>query len=91
MASRAVTPRKPSTRSADAEWRMGLRRSLRRIGQITGAGLLWGAMVFTGLALISYTQTDPSPSTAAAGDQVANWMGGAGAFVADRVLLAFGL
>lgn len=91
MASRAVTPRKPSTRSADAEWRMGLRRSLRRIGQITGAGLLWGAMVFTGLALISYTQTDPSPSTAAAGDQVANWMGVAGAFVADRVLLAFGL
>ncbi|ODT00406.1 MAG: cell division protein FtsK [Erythrobacter sp. SCN 62-14] len=91
MASRAVTPRKPSTRSADAEWRMGLRRSLRRIGQIMGAGLLWGAMVFTGLALISYTQTDPSPSTAAAGDQVANWMGVAGAFVADRVLLAFGL
>ncbi|MGY6637495.1 MAG: DNA translocase FtsK 4TM domain-containing protein [Erythrobacter sp.] len=91
MASRAVTPRKPSTRSADAEWRMGLRRSLRRIGQITGAGLLWGAMVFTGLALISYTQTDPSPSTAAAGDQVANWMGVTGAFVADRVLLAFGL
>jgi len=91
MASRAVTPRKPSTRSADAEWRMGLRRSMRRIGQITGAGLLWGAMVFTGLALISYTQTDPSPSTAAAGDQVANWMGVTGAFVADRVLLAFGL
>ncbi len=91
MASRAVTPRKPQARSADAEWRMGLRRSMRRIGQITGAGLLWGAMVFTGLALISYTQTDPSPSTAAAGDQVANWMGVAGAFVADRALLAFGL
>lgn len=91
MASRAVTPRKPSTRSADAEWRIGLRRSMRRAGQIAGAGLMWGAMVFLGLALISYTQTDPSPSTAAAGTQIDNWMGAAGAFVADRALLVFGL
>lgn len=91
MASRAVTPRTPATRSADAEWRIGLRRSMRRIGQITGSALLWGAMVFLGLALASYTQTDPSPSTAAAGDSIANWMGAAGAFIADRVLLAFGL
>lgn len=90
MASRAVTPRKPQVRSADAEWRIGLRRSLRRIAQITGALGLWSAMGFLTLALASYTQTDPSPSTAAAGDQIANWMGGAGAFVADRVLLAFG-
>ena len=91
MASRAVTPRTPATHSANAEWRIGLRRSMRRIGQITGSALLWGAMVFLGLALASYTQTDPSPSTAAAGDSIANWMGAAGAFIADRVLLAFGL
>jgi S-DNA-T family DNA segregation ATPase FtsK/SpoIIIE len=90
MASRAVTPRKPQARSADAEWRIGLRRSLRRIGQITGALTLWSAMGFLGLALASYTQTDPSPSTAAAGDSIANWMGASGALVADRVLLAFG-
>ncbi len=91
MASRAITPRKPSQRNADAEWRAGLRRSLRRTGQISGALLLWGALLFLALSLISYTQTDPSPSTAASLDHVANWMGRTGAFVADRVLLAFGL
>ncbi|MFN4038443.1 MAG: DNA translocase FtsK 4TM domain-containing protein [Erythrobacter sp.] len=91
MASRAVTPRTPAARSAEAEWRIGLRRSMRRIAQITGAALLWGAMVFLGLALASYTQTDPSPSTAAAGETIANWMGATGAFMADRVLLVFGL
>ena len=41
MASRAVTPVKPG-RQTDAEWRAGLRRSLRRIAQMTGAGLLLG-------------------------------------------------
>ncbi|MGY6550602.1 MAG: DNA translocase FtsK 4TM domain-containing protein [Erythrobacter sp.] len=94
MASRAVTTRKAKGRAgprgSDAEWRAGLRRSIRRIGQITGAGLLWGAMVFLGLALVSYTHTDPSPSTAAAPDMVGNWMGRVGAFAADRMLLAFG-
>jgi S-DNA-T family DNA segregation ATPase FtsK/SpoIIIE len=90
MASRALTPRKPQARSADAEWRIGLRRSIRRIAQISGAMLLWSAMGFLGLALASYTQTDPSPSTAAARDSIANWMGASGALVADRVLLGFG-
>ena len=92
MASRAVTPRKAAVRSkTDAEWRAGLRRSLRRLAQMTGAAALLGAAVFLALALVSYTQTDPSPSTAADPQQVANWMGTAGAWVADRVLLVFGL
>lgn len=90
MASRAVTPAKP-VRQTDAEWRAGLRRSLRRIAQMTGAGLLLGMAVFLALALASYTQTDPSPSTAADPAEVANWMGRAGAWAADRVLLVFGL
>jgi DNA segregation ATPase FtsK/SpoIIIE, S-DNA-T family len=90
MASRAVTPTKP-VRQTDAEWRAGLRRSLRRIAQMTGAGLLLGACIFLALALASYTQTDPSPSTAADPGEVANWMGRAGAWTADRVLLVFGL
>jgi S-DNA-T family DNA segregation ATPase FtsK/SpoIIIE len=47
--------------------------------------------VFLALALASYTQTDPSPSTAADPGEVANWMGRAGAWTADRVLLVFGL
>lgn len=90
MASRAAQSAKP-VRQTDAEWRAGLRRSLRRIAQMTGAGLLLGAGVFLALALASYTQTDPSPSTAADPAQVANWMGAAGAWAADRVLLIFGL
>lgn len=91
MASRALTTRKNASRKSAAEWRAGLRRSLRRIAQITGAAILWSAMGFLALALVSYTQTDPSGSTAAAPDIIANWMGRSGAFVADRVLLAFGL
>jgi S-DNA-T family DNA segregation ATPase FtsK/SpoIIIE len=90
MASRAALPVKPG-RQTDAEWRAGLRRSLRRIAQMTGAGLLLGMAVFLALALASYTQTDPSPSTAADPAQVANWMGRGGAWIADRVLLIFGL
>ncbi|MFM7403124.1 MAG: DNA translocase FtsK 4TM domain-containing protein [Erythrobacter sp.] len=90
MASRAVTPVKPG-RQTDAEWRAGLRRSMRRIAQMTGAAVLLGAAVFLTLALASYTQTDPSPSTAADPAMVANWMGLAGAWAADRVLLVFGL
>ncbi len=58
---------------------------------MTGAGLLLGATLFLALALVSYTQTDPSPSTAADPGAAANWMGAAGAWVADRVLLVFGL
>jgi DNA segregation ATPase FtsK/SpoIIIE, S-DNA-T family len=91
MASRAMTPRKTAGRNTDAEWRAGLRRSLRRLAQMTGAGLLLGTAVFLALALASYTQTDPSPSTAADPAQVANWMGAGGAWAADRVLLIFGL
>ena len=91
MASRAVPTRKTAVSKSDAEWRAGLRRSLRRLAQMLGAGALLGACVFLALALLSYTQTDPSPSTAADPREVANWMGLAGAWVADRALLVFGL
>jgi S-DNA-T family DNA segregation ATPase FtsK/SpoIIIE len=90
MASRAVATSKPG-RPTDAEWRAGLRRSVRRIAQTGAAAALIGAALFLALALASYTQTDPSPSTAADPDQVANWMGTAGAWAADRVLMIFGL
>ncbi|MEM9502068.1 MAG: DNA translocase FtsK 4TM domain-containing protein [Pseudomonadota bacterium] len=86
MASRAI-----NTRKSDADWRAGLRRSLRRTAQMTGAGVLLVAMIFLALSLASYTQTDPSLSTAASPNQVSNWMGLTGAWAADRVLFAFGL
>ena len=86
MASRAG----PSARTSGADWRAVLRRSVRRSLELIGGGLLAGAMLFLALALVSYTQTDPSGSTAS-GSPVENWMGLAGAWVSERVLLFFGL
>jgi S-DNA-T family DNA segregation ATPase FtsK/SpoIIIE len=88
MASRAVTRTGIAPRGAD--WRAAWRRSVGRAWQLGGAGMLVLAMVFLALALVSYTQTDPSGSTAA-GDQVANWMGRAGAWTAELALRLFGL
>ncbi|QDM40850.1 DNA translocase FtsK 4TM domain-containing protein [Altererythrobacter sp. TH136] len=88
MATRAIGP--GTGRTPVADWRAAFRRSLRRAAQMTGAAALFGAMLFLGLALASYTQTDPSGSTAAAGDDVRNWMGASGAWVAERVYFLFG-
>ena len=85
MASRAA----PRNRT-DVDWRAAVRRSLRQSAQTVGAALLALALVFVALALVSYSQTDPSPSTAAAPGVVANWMGAPGAWVAERLLYAFG-
>ena len=84
MASRAMTRAQP------ADWRAAFRRSLARAGQLAGAGVLGVGTVFLTLALVSYTQTDPSASTAAGGE-VANWMGRPGAWIAERALFLFGL
>jgi len=90
MASRAlVTPTgRRTVKSAD--WRAILRRSLRRSAELIGAAGLFAAMVALGLALATYTQTDPSGSTAS-GSPVENWMGLPGAWAAERVLMFFGL
>ncbi|RDC59023.1 DNA translocase FtsK [Alteripontixanthobacter maritimus] len=73
------------------DWRAAFRRSLRRTIQMTGAAVLAATMVFLGLALASYTQTDPSNSTAASGADIRNWMGASGAWAAERVLMLFGV
>ena len=57
MASRAMTTRKPPT----ADWRIGLRRSIRRAAQMTGAGVLLAAMVFLALALASLLRVPMTP------------------------------
>jgi len=82
MATRALKPQ-------PADWRAAFRRSLRRALQLTGAVVLFLTLLFLAAALVSYHQTDPSPSTAAA-DVVANWMGRPGAWAAERVLMLFG-
>ncbi|WP_271079304.1 FtsK/SpoIIIE family DNA translocase [Aurantiacibacter sp. MUD61] len=81
MASRAA--------NHGADWKAAFRKSLARSAQLTGAVVLYGFTLFLAIALLSYTQTDPSLSTAA-GDVVDNWMGKPGAFVADLALTAFG-
>ncbi len=87
MATRAISA--APGRMARPDWRAVLRRSLRRSSEIGGALALIAAMVFFAVALLSYHQTDPSGSTAAGGD-VRNWAGPAGAWVADAALLVFG-
>ncbi len=84
MATRAISNSQP-------DWRATFRRSLRRAGQMAGAAVLFGLMLFLGLALFSYSQTDPSPSTAAGTGAIANWMGASGAWAAERVWFLFGL
>jgi len=81
-----------ATRAGAApDWRAAFRRSFRRATHIAGAGLLFAMLVFLTLALASYTQTDPSPSTAASGTDIRNWMGASGAWISERALNFFGI
>jgi DNA segregation ATPase FtsK/SpoIIIE, S-DNA-T family len=82
MASRA---------GAAPDWRAAFRRSFRRATHMAGAGLLFALLIFLTLSLASYTQTDPSPSTAASGDDIRNWMGASGAWASERALNLLGL
>ncbi|GAA0267411.1 hypothetical protein GCM10009127_03860 [Alteraurantiacibacter aestuarii] len=84
MASRARNS------SQNADWRAAFRRSLSRALQMSGAVILFASTAFLTLALVSFSYTDPSLSTAA-GSVVDNWMGRAGAYAADGVLTLFGL
>ena len=85
----ATRPVSAGQRGARVDWRAALKRSVRRSAEIAGSLLLLAGMVFLTLALVSYHQTDPSASTAAGGT-VANWMGLAGAWAAERALFLFG-
>ena len=87
MATRSMTSR--GRRIAKPDWRAVLKRSIRRAVELGGAVLLFAAMLFLALALVSYQQTDRAPSTAAGGE-VMNWMGPVGAWVAERALFLFG-
>jgi S-DNA-T family DNA segregation ATPase FtsK/SpoIIIE len=86
MATRAFSPANGGTRVG---WQAILKRSCKRSAELLGASGLFMAMLFLALALASYRQTDPSPSTAAGGE-VANWMGLPGAWAAERALFLFG-
>ncbi len=85
----ATRPMPPGRRIAKPNWRAILKRSIRRASELGAAVVLFGAMIFLALAILSYHQTDPSASTAAGGE-VRNWMGTTGAWIAERALFLFG-
>jgi len=87
MATRATAS--GGQRIAAPDWRAVLRRSMRRSTELGGAALLFLAMIFLAIAIATYHQTDPSASTAAGGE-VRNWMGPAGAWAGERALFLFG-
>ena len=72
-----------------ADWKAAFRHSLARSAQLAGAVALFAFTAFLAVAMLSYSQTDRSLSTAA-GAVIDNWMGAPGAFVADALLTAFG-
>jgi DNA segregation ATPase FtsK/SpoIIIE, S-DNA-T family len=71
------------------QWRDGSKRALRRSKSFFGGLALILASLFALVSLVSYTTTDPSLNTQAAGP-VQNWMGGAGAWISDLLLMLMG-
>ncbi len=84
-----VATRAPK-RDMAPDWREALREAVRRF-----AVRAWGAMLVAlslagAVALATHSPTDPSLSTAAGGPP-ANWLGYAGAYFSDALLLLFGI
>ncbi|WP_226019161.1 DNA translocase FtsK [Novosphingobium sp. FKTRR1] len=86
----AVSRRAGGGGASGGDWRAILRRSFRRSAELIGGIALFVLVLFLALALVSYTQTDPSGSTAS-GSPVENWMGLPGAWASERLFVAFGL
>jgi DNA segregation ATPase FtsK/SpoIIIE, S-DNA-T family len=84
-----VAARAPK-RELAPDWRDALRDSLRRLAIRAWGALLLAMSIAAGLALATHRPTDPSLSTAAGGPP-ANWLGAAGAYTSDALLLLFGL
>jgi S-DNA-T family DNA segregation ATPase FtsK/SpoIIIE len=85
----SVAARAPR-RDLAPDWRDALRDAVRRFAIRTWGAFLIVASTAGALALGSHSPTDPSFSTAAGGPP-ANWLGPAGAYFSDALLLLFGL
>ncbi len=72
-----------------AQWRSGVKKSVRRTWAMLIGGAMGGVALLAALALASYHPTDPSLNTAAAGP-VRNWIGAPGAWTADLLLSLWG-
>jgi S-DNA-T family DNA segregation ATPase FtsK/SpoIIIE len=84
-----VAPR-AAKRELAPDWRDALRDAVRRFAIRTVGTLLVGLSLAGALALATHNPTDPSLSTAAGGPPT-NWLGPAGAYASDGLLLLFGL
>jgi S-DNA-T family DNA segregation ATPase FtsK/SpoIIIE len=72
------------------DWRDALREAVRRFAIRSIGAILIGIGIAGALALATHNPTDPSLSTAAGGPPT-NWLGSAGAYFSDALLLLFGL
>ena len=86
MATAAERARK---RDLGPDWREKLRDSVRLFAMRTVGTLLVAGSLALGVALATHDSTDPSFSTAAGGPP-ANWVGTAGAYASDLLLMLFG-
>ena len=72
------------------DWRDALREAVRRFAVRTWGAALVALSLAGAVALATHSPTDPSLSTAAGGPP-ANWLGSAGSYFSDALLLLFGL
>jgi S-DNA-T family DNA segregation ATPase FtsK/SpoIIIE len=84
-----VAARAPK-RELAPHWRDALRAAVRRLAIRTWGAVLIALSTAGALALATHNPNDPSLSTAAGGPPT-NWMGSAGAYFSDALLLLFGL
>src|SRR5687767_9602282 len=86
MATAAERARK---RDLGPDWREKLRDSLRLLVVKTVGAVLLASSIALGVSLATHSSLDPSLSTAAGGPPV-NWVGSAGAYASDLLLMLFG-
>ena len=84
-----VAARAPK-RELAPDWRDALREAVRRLAVRTWGAMLIAISIAGAIALASHDPNDPSLSTAAGGPP-ANWLGAAGAYTSDALLLLFGI
>jgi S-DNA-T family DNA segregation ATPase FtsK/SpoIIIE len=84
-----VATRAPK-RELAPDWREALASTVRRFAIRTAGAMLLLLSLAAALALATHSPTDPSLSTAAGGPP-ANWIGSAGAYFSDALLLLFGI
>jgi len=72
------------------DWRDALRASLKRLALRAWGALMTSVGLAGAVALATHSPNDPSLSTAAGGPP-SNWLGSAGAYASDTLLLLFGL